>query len=562
VKKRLLLVSVAALLPATVLLGYNAFSARLQLAEQVERRALEANRQATSEIERIVEGARALMVATAAIPAVQQASAAPEACREALQDIVAAIHWLRNIFVLDNTGTLVCDPLGARHGLGFADRPYFAAALERNGFFIGNYTQSRLTDVAVLPLVLPLRAKDGTTIGLLATGLRLDWLNDRLRERGVGGGGSVTIADRAGVILARTPQPERFVGTRIPEAFMHLVNAPQEGVMEVRSQDGTIRIMAYNPVSGSPEGLYISVGFSKDEAYAAVDRQTMVAILSIILGVAVALIAAWIAGGLIRRPVNRIVASIRDWKAGQAERRSGLQSRDGDVESVGEALDELLDELERRALATRQAEEQRDLLMRELSHRVKNTLALVQAIANQTFRSSDEAATHAFSERLIALSSAYDVLLGEQFGGGDVLAIIETTLRPHRRQDEAIELSGEPVMLAPSCALALSLVIHELATNATKYGALSRPTGSVSVAWSLHGTRIGLIWQERGGPPVAMPRHEGFGSRLLKRAFAAEAAAVVEIKFLLTGVRCEMSFNALVPASVAEPEVRDKRIAV
>lgn len=254
--------------------------------------------------------------------------------------------------------------------------------------------------------------------------------------------------------------------------------------------------------------------------------------------------AAWLAGALIRRPVNRIVSVIKAWQSGTGSARTGLRAKDGDVELVGEALDQMLDELEQRSREIERAEGQRDLLMRELAHRVKNTLTLVQAIANQTFRGTDPELARSFAERLIALAGAYDVLLGQEFAGGDIRGIVATALKPHVAREENIVLIGDGHVLAPNIALALSMIVHELATNATKYGALSRKRGVVSVSWTVDRGRVTLYWQERGGPPVAVPTREGFGSKLVRRAFGPDAEASVEIKYLLSGVRCELQFNA------------------
>jgi two-component sensor histidine kinase len=416
--------------------------------------------------------------------------------------------------------------------------------VRRNAFHIGEYTQSRLTDVAVLPLALPLRNKEGRTIAILTSGIRLDWLNDRIRDRGLGERGALTIADRNGIIIARNPQPERFVGTRIPDSFQHLINGPSEGVMDVMSQDGTPRVIAYSPTTRPPEGLYISVGISKSDAYADVNRQTFIAALSIALGSIIALAAAWLAGGLIRRPVNRIVSVIKAWQAGVGNARTGFRASDGDVELVGEALDRMLNELDQRSTEIKRAEGQRDLLMRELAHRVKNTLTLVQAIAHQTFRGRDPELTRSFAERLIALAGAYDVLLGKEFAGGDVRAIVSTALKPHLAREDAVTISGDACLLAPHIALSLSMVIHELATNATKYGALSTDRGNIFVSWTVNERRVALLWHERGGPPVSVPNTEGFGSKLMRRAFGSDAEAFIDIKYLLSGVRCELHFNA------------------
>lgn len=550
-KRRLILVAVAALAPAVTILAYNEFAGRRALSAQIGTKALEYNRQASSEIDRILEGVRALLVATSALPSVRDAEANPEPCRDALTSVVSAAPWIRTILVLNSDGQLVCDTLGTASVTNFADRAYFQEAMRGTDFYVGEYTNSRLSSSPILPVSTPLRDKSGAIRGVVATAIRLDWFNERLRERGIGAGNALTIADREGVIIARNPDADRFVGTKIPAQFMRLVRAEKAGVLDVISQDGTARVLGYSPSTHSPFGLYVSVGLSKDEAFAERDRQTAVGVLSIILGVLVALVAAWFAGGLIRRPVTRIARVMDDWKQGVTGSRTGLKGEVGDVEFVGESLDQLLDELARRQQATLKAEEQRDLVMRELAHRVKNTLALVQAIANQSFGRQNQEGSQAFNERLVALAGAYDVLLGDNFRSGSMEAIIRTTLRPHLTGADRIEIHGPAIELTPQNALSLSLVIHELATNATKYGALSSEKGVVEVTWKARADQVDLSWNERGGPLVVAPQHAGFGSRLIKRAFGAEAQARVEVEYRPEGVQCSISFKRDVIGSPA-----------
>lgn len=551
-KKRLAFVAVAALLPVVALLAYNAFTARRALEAEVTERALDGNRQVASEFDRLFDGLRALLSTASALPSVQDVTASEAACRETLTSIVKHVPWIRTILVIDLQGNLRCDSLQTPSGASFNDRPFFREALATDSFVIGEYTKSRLSGSPVLPAAVPLRNNQGAVVGVVATAIRLDWLNARLLERGMSNNGAVAVADRNGVILARTPFSERFVGTVIPETLQHLVRGNARGTIKVQSQDGAERIIGYKPASVSPEGVYIGVGLSTDEAFKTIDRQRTFGVVSIIVGTAVALLSAWLAGGLIRRPLARITAVIEAWKSGERA-RTNLSASSGDVEAVGAALDDMLDELDKRAAETQLAEAQRDLVMRELTHRVKNTLAVVQSFAHQTFGRSDPELLRTFSERLTALSAAYDVLLGEQFVGGQLGAIVLATIRPHRPTPESFQVEGPPIFIGAQPALALALVTHELATNATKYGALSRAGGLVRISWRIQpGKRVEFIWHEQGGPPVAVPQREGFGSKLIKRAFAGDPEARVELSYLLSGVRCAITFEAKADSAISD----------
>ncbi|MGE7417491.1 sensor histidine kinase [Methylobacterium tarhaniae] len=183
------------------------------------------------------------------------------------------------------------------------------------------------------------------------------------------------------------------------------------------------------------------------------------------------------------------------------------------------------------------AEEQQALLMQEMAHRLKNTLALVQAVAAQTLRSAPslESAMDAFNGRLMALSDAHDVLIRGAWAEADLAAVVEGAMAPHiDAMDGRFAAAGPRVGLGPRSVLTLSLMLHELATNAAKYGALSSPTGRVAVTWALAGeaeAMLHLRWEESGGPPVVPPRRGGFGSRLIERSLVHSFGGRVSLRF-------------------------------
>lgn len=171
------------------------------------------------------------------------------------------------------------------------------------------------------------------------------------------------------------------------------------------------------------------------------------------------------------------------------------------------------------AIARVDAEEQQKLLNHELSHRLKNTLAVVQAIADQTIRhSADADAMAAFRERLRALGVAHDVLMTQSWSSARMQALSEEALSLHADASR-MRINGPHVQLGPRAALALSLLLHELATNALKYGALSTSDGVINLDWSIESTHpeptLHVTWRESGGPAVAPPARRGFGSRLI-----------------------------------------------
>ena len=204
--------------------------------------------------------------------------------------------------------------------------------------------------------------------------------------------------------------------------------------------------------------------------------------------------------------------------------------------------------------AEKEAEQRRRLLVNELNQRVKNTLAVVQGIAAQTLRSEadPETARRALEGRLMALSGAHDILTRESWEGADLAQLVVDTVRPFAQ--DRLEAAGPPVRLNPKAAVSFALALHELASNALKYGALSTASGRVSATWSLQHDRLSFRWEERDGPPVEAPRRTGFGSRLIERSLASEFGGEARILYGPQGVVCtiEAPLSAAEGSSAAE----------
>ncbi|GGD99676.1 histidine kinase [Tsuneonella deserti] len=203
----------------------------------------------------------------------------------------------------------------------------------------------------------------------------------------------------------------------------------------------------------------------------------------------------------------------------------------------------------------------RDTLTRELNHRVKNTLANVLSIVSLTRRRAtnlDEFA-EGLDGRIRALSATHDLLTQSDWGTTAIRSVVEAELAPYARAEGSLELGGPPVELAPNDALSLGLAIHELATNAAKYGALSVPEGRVRVTWALDREDLASVrWVETGGPPVAAERPRGFGTDLIEKIVAHELRHPVDLQFLPGGVSCTL----LVPVRLrSEFEIRTRQRA-
>jgi PAS domain S-box-containing protein len=190
----------------------------------------------------------------------------------------------------------------------------------------------------------------------------------------------------------------------------------------------------------------------------------------------------------------------------------------------------------------RRAEERQRLLINELNHRVKNTLATVQSIARQTLKALPQAdgTLATFEGRLMALAKAHDVLTRESWDGAELREIVAEAMAAHSHESDRFEMIGPELRLEPRTALAIAMAVHELATNAAKYGALSVPAGRVAASWSVvpgDPRWLTFRWEEKNGPPVREPTHRGFGTRLV-RSLASELGGEVRLAYEPSGVTC------------------------
>jgi two-component sensor histidine kinase len=463
-------------------------------------------------------------------------------CNDYLTEIRANLESILALGVFDTEGGFRCgfSPPGVEMAM---DREgHVAEALESDGVVVGDFVRLG-GDRPALPVARSIRDASGGANGIIAVHLDLTWLAAQLKKRGVPPGGSLTIADRHGTIISRDPLFERFVGTEIPAEFMRLVHAPAPGVEEVTSQDGTRRVLGYVPAAAGPRGIYVSAGLSSQASYEALERATRVSMGIAVGGAVLALLGAWLVGETaVRRPLRAMASTLARWKQGDMEARTGFKA-EGEIGELGATLDSLMDEI-----AARQKE--RRLLMRELNHRVKNALATAQAIASSTFSSSPEAREllPEYSSRLVALGRAHELLTRESWQGAPLREVVDTVIGPLAGSDQSrFAIGGPDVELGPRHALSLTMVLHELCTNAVKYGALSVPGGRVSILWSSDGREVDMTWEESGGPPVRPPERRGFGTKLIKGSLRAGLGGT-ELDFPSTGVVCRIRLDLTAPS--------------
>lgn len=549
-------IAAVAFLPAVVIIVENVLTLRQTRTTEMHAQAWKAAELASLEIERILDGTESVLRVVIAAPVVARRDA--PACVEFIERVIDSLPYLASITLIDSDGSVWCMPDRGPGSLNVADRPYFQDAMATDKRVTGVFTVGRRTGRLVLPVALRYETAEGEIVGVVAGYINLNWLQTTLDQRSFTPGSSLTIADRDGRILARRPEPERFVGTVIPDAFQRLVQASVPGTEDLTSQDGTRRIIGYFPAGNSPTGIYVSAGLAVDTVLAPIWRLALVGASISILGMLAALvIATYTSRVYIVRPFERLIHTIDAWRRGETQVRSRMSDDQGEIARVGIALDTFMDELLESRAARRRAEEQREMLAQELNHRVKNLLTLIQVVARQSFAETDaKDAVAAFGARLRAIADANNLLLDRDWQVALVPNLVETCIAPFRdgRTDQ-FRLDGPALPVSSGAALAFGMALHELCTNAAKYGALSVQTGRVDIRWavshSIDPPSFGLTWTETGGPPVSPPARTGFGSRVIRQVLEQQIGGAVDLTYAVTGVLCRITapVAALTPAS-------------
>jgi len=341
-----------------------------------------------------------------------------------------------------------------------------------------------------------------------------------------------TLLDNQRKVIARSVRNEKWVGHSASADMAENLRRSNEGVNRSISLDGVPTMVAYtrSPQTGWTLVVAIPRADLARVVTSSVAMATSVFVLLLVLGIGLAL---FFSRG-INREMGRLVAAARAIGHGQpviAPAHGGLE----EIAAIHVALSDASRELQIR-------EERQTVMINELNHRVKNTLATVQALARQTFGKMEGAPVEMFTERLIALSGAHDLLTQGGWSRADLSELMRVCTRAH---GERIACAGPTVSLDPHTAVALSMVFHELATNSAKYGALSAPPGRVGIDWRIDPeTRaLTILWVETGGPPVTAPSKPGFGTRLIDSSIRRELKGEPRFDFRLEG----LVFEATLP---------------
>jgi len=547
--KRIVGLVALALMPALAIQGYNEYALRSARGEAVRAEAMRAARSVAADLGQFGRGTRQVLGILAEVPEIRDKD--PETCTSYLKTLLGKVPGAFFFGVADADGNIVCNTLGsARGAYSLADRGYFQDAMRTGGFAIGKFVTGRITQKPTLQFAQALPGIGGRPEGVVLASIDLDYLAAHQARAGLPPEATLTVADREGTILLHLPNQAEWVGKPLPSDYWSALQANRGTVVDLAGLRGNMRITGI--AAATPDDLdsvTVAVRLSSAAAFADIDAATRRGVILIGLGALLALAAALLAGrALIRRPVRHLLHAASAWRSGDLSARTRI-SGPSEFGQLGEAFDDMAASLQKhegelRAEISRShlLQERQTMMLHELNHRVRNTLTTVQSLARQS-RRTDETGER-LEGRIISLSKTHDLLSRDNWTGATLLTVVENELAPFREgQADRFRLDGPDVELSPRYVLALGMTLHELTTNAAKYGALSVETGHVDIVWRVTTgesgvRRLAMEWWENGGPPVGKPARRGYGTRLINGGVSHELGGTVKLDFDAAGLRC------------------------
>jgi signal transduction histidine kinase len=350
---RLFVLVAVALLPAIAIQMYNEFDLRRARQVEVQNQALSLAKLAAAEQQQIVQGIRQVLIAMSELPSIKTRDS--QACNAYL----AAMQWRFPAFVtfliVDLKGWSFCDTNSNHRPITIAARAYFANILKTGAFTVGEFSSGLSTSRNVLQFALPFYGDDGRMGGVIVAGLNLDWLADYIARKGVPEGAALAITDRNGTYLARYPDNDRFVGTKMPgDKYLKM---DDRGAVDILDIDGVERIEGYSALRADSGALVVSFGLNKAQAFAEIQNHTQRDILLIALSTSLVLVLTSLGARLfIHRPLGQLVGAANQWRLGEFGRRVDIRGN-SEFARVADAFNTMADALEHREHELSEAKE-------------------------------------------------------------------------------------------------------------------------------------------------------------------------------------------------------------
>jgi two-component sensor histidine kinase len=413
---------------------------------------------------------------------------------------------------------------------------------------VSDYLVGAVLNRPVVVVLVPVR-RQGRVVAMLTAPLSPDRLSALLASQRLPEGAFATLFDGRSVVMGRSSEAADFQGRKAPDWFAAASTGSDAGIAHGRSLTGEDVILAYRRLTKASAWV-ITVA----EPLAAYDASWQRPLVALGLGGAatfvVALIAAAWLGRRILRPVKALTRQAEAVVAsgGKVPLAEGAPARVAEFEFLRLAMRRADATIRARAADAAAGEARKTLLMREVDHRAKNVLAVVQSVMRLTPRDKPEVFATAVEARVAALARAHSLLAEGGWYGADLRAVAERALAPYMPTPNSgtVRLDGLPVPLAPAAVQPIAMILHELATNAARYGALSVPGGTVTLAWRMNGDRgnerLHMRWVETDGAPVhGTPTRQGFGTRLIDASVRGQLGGTVIRHWETSGLICEIS---------------------
>jgi two-component sensor histidine kinase len=545
---RLLLLVLLTAVPVFAVEAYYELQVREQRRAEIGQQVQQMADLVAGQLDRMIEGAQTVLVTLGHFPEIRERDV--ETCNDTLIRLAARFPNLDSIAVAGPDGVVICNSVPRSPPVNVADRSYFQRALEARSLAVSNLLADQLSGRKLLALAQPTLDERGAVETILILTLDPKAISELLDRVPLPQDAIIGVLDSEGRRVARVPYEPAAIGAPLPDpGLFERLSGHAEGHLLGRGDDGVVRFYGFAH-SAVAADLIAYVGLAGAPMFAAADRLSLRRLaLSAVAFVLAGLAAFWFGSYAVRRPIKKLRTAIQRVAAGDLSVRAEVASGIEELAELAASFDEM-------ARKRRQAEEQQQILLRELNHRIKNSFAAVRSIAAQTLShaADQEQFQRAFDGRLAALSRASTLLTAGNWQVTDLRSLIEASLEPFRTEGN-LRIHGPHVTLPSDATLTLGLVLHELATNAAKYGAFSVPAGRVEIAWSVQGgagaPRLILDWTEHGGPPAREPERRGFGRSLIERSVAYELQGSAELTFAPAGVRCHIEVPLGAPAAEA-----------
>lgn len=479
---RLVIVMLVALVPPLAITAYNTLRWQYFLERDSRDEALAAARLIAAELAQIVEGSRQLMIAMGRHPAVPDNEAE---CVSYFRSVIAGLPTYREAAVIDPNGKFICSTVAIPPTLDVRDRLYFYGPLKSGELTIGTLVQGRVTRASSIHISMPFVKADGVARGVIVLILNPERVAQDLAARSWRTNHRVIVMDREGSLVFTIPQQGEEDARAIAKAVFPTARISNAGIMQASDARGRPQIVGFAPLEEAPSGLLTAVSIDRDRALAEV-RQT--AWRSIWFALAAVVLAVtgmvWTANVLIRRPLKAIVATVNRRERGETDARFPKLDPRTDLGQLSAALARMSDSINGLL-------EQKTFLLRELQHRVMNSLNLLSSVLDlQRRHTTDPDARDQLvraRDRVLSIGSVYRQLYQADHAGRVefdefLRKLCEDSQNAYGGHRYRIEVTAEPLQISGSKAVALAVLTHELITNALKHAYAADETGPIFVS--------------------------------------------------------------------------------